>query len=189
MCSSDLAVDVNALPGYSGATPAVWGGDKFIGGFGITKDFEIVDYWLLRKRSRQLFTENLYARGLIRRLITNEINKGLNLEATPDADILGLDREQLAAWAENTERRYAIWGKNPELCDHRGARTLGALQRMARTMALISGDVLVVLRQGPTGIPTIDLVDAEHVSNPNTDAAIRGIRRSEERRVGKECRL
>lgn len=169
-------IDATALPGYSGAEPAVWGGDKFIGGFGITKDFEIVDYWLLRKRSKQLFTENLYARGLIRRLITNEINKGLSLEATPDADILGARREDLAAWAENTERRFAIWGKNPDMCDHRGARSFGAIQRLARTMALISGDVLVVLRQGPTGLPTVDLVDAEHVSDPTTDAALRAIR-------------
>ena len=90
-------LDVNALGNFVGGIDS-WGGDKFAGGFGITKDYEIVDYWLLRKRSKQLFTENLYARGLVRRLITNEINKGLALEATPDAEILGLDRDDLAAW-------------------------------------------------------------------------------------------
>ena len=163
-------LDVNALDNFAGGAGA-WGGDKFYNGFGVTKDYEIVDYWLLRKRSKQLFTENLYARGLIRRLITNEINKGLSLEATPDADILGLDRDDLAAWSENTERRFTIYGKNPEICDHRNTRTMGALQRQARMM-----DVLVLLRQGVAGLPTIDLIDAEHVSDPMSDTLIRAVR-------------
>lgn len=170
-------IDVNALSTFvGGSTSSSWDGEKFLGGFGITRDYEVVDHWLLRKRSKQLFTENLYARGLIRRIITNEINKGLALEATPDAEILGLDREDLAAWSENTERRFAIWGKNPELCDHRGARTFGALQRQARMMAMISGDVLILLRQGPTGLPTIDLIDADHVMDPLSDTLIRAVR-------------
>jgi len=170
-------IDVNALSTFvGGSTSSSWDGEKFLGGFGITRDYEVVDHWLLRKRSKQLFTENLYARGLIRRIITNEINKGLALEATPDAEILGLDREDLAAWSENTERRFNIWGKNPDLCDHRGARTFGALQRQARMMAMISGDVLVLLRQGPTGLPTIDLIDADHVMDPLSDTLIRAVR-------------
>jgi len=168
-------LDVNALDTFVGGTGS-WSGDKFYNGFGVTKDYDIVDYWLLRKRSKQLFTENLYARGLIRRLITNEINKGLALESTPDADILGLDRDDLAAWSENTERRFTIYGKNPEICDHRNARTFGALQRQARMMALVSGDVLILIRQGVAGLPTIDLIDAEHVSDPHSDTLIRAVR-------------
>lgn len=167
-------LDVNAFdPFVGGASQHTWDGDKFLGGFGITKDYEIVNHWLIRKRSKQLFTENLYARGLIRRLITNIINKGLALEATPDADILGLDRESLAAWSENTERRYNIWGKNPKLCDYRGLRTIGALQRMAEQMAMISGDVLVILRQGSSNLPNVDLVDADCVTTPMSDIQIR----------------
>lgn len=166
-------LSLDAMNDFVGGAGQGWNGDKFIGGFGLTKDFEIVDHWLLRKRSKQLFTENLYARGLIRRLITNEINKGLSLEATPDADILGLDADDLSAWSENTERRFAIWGKNPEICDHKQARTFGAIQRQAKMMAYISGDVLVVLRQGLSKLPTIELIDAEHVSQPNSDTLIR----------------
>jgi len=167
-------IDINALNNYNTAT--TWDGDKFIGGFGITKDYEIVDYDLLRTRSRQLFTENLYARGLIRRLITNIINKGLSLEATPDADILGIDREQLSAWSENTERRFNIWGKFPEICDHRQLRTYGAIQRQKELMAMVSGDVLCVLRQGSIELPTVDLIDAAHVSTPFSDSLMRAVK-------------
>lgn len=167
------SIEMNDLGAFVGGVSSVWGGDKFLGGFGVTQDYDIVDYWLLRTRSKQLFTENLYARGIIRRLITNEINKGLSLEATPDGNILDLTLEDLDKWAENTERRFSIWGKMPELCDYRGARTFGAIQRQARMMALVSGDVLVVLRQGLTGLPNIDLIDASSVCNPDSDKMYR----------------
>ncbi len=168
-------IPVDAMANYVGGVTSgqPWTGDKFYNSFGITKDYEVVNHWLLRKRSKQLFTENLYARGLIRRMITNEINKGLSLEATPDANILGLDREELSEWSENTERRHTIWGNSKKLCDYRGLRTYAELEKQARMMAIVSGDVLVVLRQGPTGLPLIDLFDAEHVSYPQSDTLIR----------------
>jgi lambda family phage portal protein len=163
--------DTNAYSeGYSNTH---WDGDKYYGGFGITKDYDIVDYWKLRKRSKQLFTENLYARGLIRRLLTNEINKGLALEATPDASILKMDEDTLAEWSEMTERLFNVWGKNPELCDHKKLRTFGADQKQARMMALISGDVLVIVRQGEHKLPTLELVDADLVEDPASDARYR----------------
>lgn len=149
--------------GYSSIS---WDGDKYYSGFGITKDYTIVDYWRLRRRSKQLFTENLYARGLIRRLLTNEINKGLALEATPDGEILNVDPIVLSDWSEMIERRFSIWAKLPELCDHKKLRTFGAIQRQARMMALVSGDVLVILRQGVAKLPTIELIDADRIENP-----------------------
>lgn len=170
----DQLQDTNYSEGHTGGYfNTSWDGDKFYSGFGITKDYSIVDYWKLRKRSKQLFTENLYARGLIRRLLTNEINKGLALEATPDASILGIDEDNLSDWSEMTERRFNVWGKNPELCDHKGLRTFGAIQRQARMMALISGDVLVILRQGSSKLPTVELIDAAHVENPVSDTMFR----------------
>jgi len=169
-------MDVNALNDFVGGGGSSWNGDKFAGGFGFTKDYEIVDYYTLRLRSKQLFTENLYARGLVRRLLTNEINKGLALEATPDTEILGMSKEDLAKWSENTERRFSIWGSLREVCDYKKLNTFGAIQRQARMMALVSGDVLVVLRQNSVGLPTVDLIDAGHVTDPETDKEIRAVR-------------
>jgi len=162
-------INVEDLSNFSGG----WNGEKFLGGFGVTKDYEIVDYWTLRKRSKQLFTENIYARGLIRRLITNEINKGISLEATPDNKILGISDEEADEFAETIERRFTIWGKNQTLCDHARTDTFGSLQRQARLMAIVSGDVLVILRVNKNGTPNIQLVDAENVRTPNSDKMIR----------------
>ena len=170
-------ITLEQMASYTGGISETWTGEKFLGGFGYTKDYNIVDFWTIRQRSKQLFTENLYAKGIIRRLITNEINKGLSLEATPDASILGMDADKIDEWSEKTERRFAIWGKNQNLCDYRGSQTFGALQRQARMMALISGDVLVILRQGPAKLPLVDLVDADSISNPSSSEQIKAVRR------------
>lgn len=141
-------------------------GDKFVGGFGATQLFAL-DYWTLRKRSAQLFTENLYARGLLRRLITNEVNTGLTPEVCPDEELIGVPEESLNDWTETVENRFAIWAKNPKLCDWFQRSTFGALQRQARLEALINGDVLFVLRQAPgTGLPAIQLVSGDLVQSP-----------------------
>jgi hypothetical protein len=83
-------------------------GSKFEGGFGATQ-LIVPDYWTLRARSRQLFKTNLYARGLIRRLVTNEIAIGLHLEATPVESLLGVPEDSLAEWSEDIETRFALW--------------------------------------------------------------------------------
>ena len=141
-------------------------GSKFPGGFGPTH-FLWTDYWTLRARSAQLFKENLYARGLIRRLVVNEINTGLHLEATPEESVLGRDQDSLAAWSELTENRFAVWGKTARLCDHKERLSFGGLQATARMEALVSGDVLVVMQQDQrTRLPRLRLINGAAVMNP-----------------------
>ena len=151
---------------FSNFENSIFDGGKFFGGFGATQ-IQDVDYWTLRARSSQLFNENLYARGIIRRLVTNEINTGLCPEACPDESIIGVPEDSLNDWTETVENRFAIWGKNPELCDWRKASTFGAIQRAARMEALISGDVLVVIRQSQqTKLPMVQLVSGSKVRTP-----------------------
>lgn len=164
-------IDVDTLPGASLAPvrSQFFDGDKFPGGFGATSLLSM-DYWTLRQRSNQLFNENLYARGLIRRLITNEINKGLNLEATPNGDILGgvmKNDDTRTDWSEDVESRFQIWSKNPPLCDYFQADTFGSIQRTIRREALVTGDVLIVLRQSQRlRLPKVQLISGEKVQDP-----------------------
>jgi lambda family phage portal protein len=141
-------------------------GEKFPGGFGWT-ELLTADYWTLRARSTQVFKTNLYARGIIRRLVTNIVAGGLHLEAVPDESILGLDADALADWAETVENRFQLWERSPSLCDYRGLQSFGQLQAAAKQAALISGDVLVVLQQeATTGLPRVRLVDGSKVQSP-----------------------
>ena len=144
----------------------IFDGSKFVGGFGATQ-LQLIDYWTLRHRSAQLFNENMYARGLIRRLITNEINTGLCLESMPEEMILGMPEDSLNDWSENVENRFQIWAKNPMLCDYYGLNSFGAIQAMARMESYISGDCLVVVRiNNKTGLPQIQLIGGNNVRSP-----------------------
>lgn len=162
----DLSVDrfANAVASAMGVRS--WGGDKFQGGFGdtwILRD----DYWTLRARSAQLFETNLYARGLIRRLITNEINTGLHLEAAPIEEVLGYPEEGLVDFSEKVETRFELWGKNKDLVDATGQETFGGLQALALREAYIEGDVLVVLHHDPlTGLPKVRIIKGGSVRTP-----------------------
>jgi len=144
------AVPVIAASSLPAAVPVVryptWDGEKFAGGYGPV-DVLVPDYWTLRARSAELYKKNLYARGLIRRLITNELNTGLHLEATPNERLLGKAEDSLVDWSETVEDRFATWGKDQFACDYAEARTFGQLQIAARREALVAGDVLVVLQQ------------------------------------------
>lgn len=145
---------------------SIYDGSKFAGGFGPTQLFQM-DYWTLRARSSQLFHENLYARGLIRRLVTNEINTGLTPEAYPDASIVGETEDALDVWTEDVETRFGLWAKSPRVCDWKREQTFGALQRVARAESLIAGDVLVVLRQSrSTKVPQVQLIRGDVVRTP-----------------------
>jgi lambda family phage portal protein len=173
--SSPAMLSVEDLPDYSAyagqgyVAPAQysnWDGEKFYGGFGATQ-IQWKDYWTLRQRSAQLFNENLYARGLIRRLVTNEINTGLMPESCPDEEIIGVPEDSLQDWTETVENRFGIWVKSPNACDWQKINTFGAIQRIARMEALITGDVLVVLRiNQQTKIPMVQIVDGAHIQNP-----------------------
>lgn len=146
-------------------------GGKFSGGFGATQ-VQVTDYWTLRARSAQLFNDNLYAKGLIRRLITNEINTGLVPDACPEETIIGVPEDSLQQWAEIAETRFGLWGKSPLLCDYKGKDTFGAIQRAARMEALISGDVLVVLKiSRRTNLPQVQLISGNKIRTPFTDGA------------------
>jgi lambda family phage portal protein len=170
---ADMFRDAPAVPVFPLASlanaPVRYGyhdGEKFPGGFGPTQ-LLIDDYWTLRARSSQLFELNLYARGLIRRLITNEINTGLHLEATPEEKVLGREEDALADWTELVENRFAIWERRPALCDRSERMTFGQMQAAARAEALIAGDVLVVLTQSPiTKLPRVLLVRGDRVRTP-----------------------
>jgi len=147
---------------------SLFSGEKFPGGYGgASPYYEFIDYWELRAKSVELFTKNLYAAGLINRLVTNIINTGLSLEATPVSSLLPIDDDEANDWSENTENLYRIWGNNKDLVDWKRQNTEGELQAVAKRTAYLSGDCLIVIRQSPvTGLPITELIDGRHVQDP-----------------------
>jgi lambda family phage portal protein len=167
---SRQAIPVANIGGDHFLSPIVsdlFNGDKYPGSFGITKDYYWVDYWTLRARSAQLFRDNPYCRGAVSRLLKNEINNGLKLEAIPIAELIGMEEDAAQEWGDQREVEFRIWGNAPDLCDHRKQRTLGALANKCREISMISGDCLVVHRVNKaTGLPSVELVDGAHIQTP-----------------------
>ena len=170
-------LDINSLENwdpiaYAGqVAPAPWqsslyDGAKFFGGFGETQLYEM-DYWTLRARSTQLFTENMYARGIIRRLLTNEVNKGLNPESRPEELVLGYGEGELEDITDLIESRFMLWGSSAQVCDFKGRLTFGQLQALGRLESLVAGDALVVNRfDAVTGLPKVQVVSGECIQSP-----------------------
>ena len=145
----------------------IFDGSPYPGAYGATRNYKYVDYWTLRARSAELFKSNPYCKGLIRRLMRNEINTGLNLEASPMAEILGITEEEAQKWGDDREVDFKLYGDNPQVVDHRKQMTLGDLGNEVRKTSLIAGDMLVVWRiNKKTNLPAIELIDGQHVQTP-----------------------
>jgi lambda family phage portal protein len=170
-------VDVDQLPDFfyanhqgsrqASARYNYFDGEKFAGGFGDTRVYQ-PDYWTLRQRSGQLFRDNLYGRGIIRRLVTNEINTGLTLNSTPAPELIpGLNDEAASTWSEDVEARWKMFSKDPRVCDFQNLHNEGRLQEFIRQEALVDGDILCVQRFNPkTGQSGTQLVRGENVRTP-----------------------
>lgn len=148
-------------------SPSVFTGEKYPGGMSLASQFMELDYWTLRQRSNELYHKNAYARGIIRRVVTNIITTGLHLESTPDESIIGAPEDSLMDWAEDVETRFFIYGNTPEVCDYKRTRNLGEIQRVIKTESFVGGDCLVVLRQHPRfKLPMVQVIPGDRIQTP-----------------------
>ena len=104
---------VKALADYFGRD--FWDGSKFFGSLGPVSEWTFVDYWRLRKRSMQLFRTNIYAKGVIRRLVWNEIHTGIIATPTPVGAVLfpgknEIEREEEAVeWGDKIATQFDLY--------------------------------------------------------------------------------
>lgn len=165
----DPALEIEAADGPTYISPPTrYDGQKFSGGLeDMIDEIRGLDYWTLRSRSAALFGYNSYAKGIIRRLLTNVINTGLSVESIPEEAILGMPEDSLADWSETVEVRFNLWAESPAICDVKQYRSFGDIQRAIYREALIEGDCLVIIRQDPrTKLPQLQVVNGSRVQTP-----------------------
>lgn len=142
-------------------------GEKYPGGLPGVDELLTLDYWALRQRSASLFHKNAYARGIVRRIVTNVIATGLHLEAKPLEELIGIEAGGLEDWAETVEQRYYLYNNTPKIVDYKKQRNGWAIQRQALLEAIVGGDALIVLRQSVKyKLPVVQIIQGDRVRTP-----------------------
>lgn len=144
-------------------------GEKFAGGWGLNRDYEVVNLPLMRAHSLELWRSNPTANAILGRLETKVINDGLRVEALPEARYVGLDENDpfLEEWADDLESFVHLYAIDAQLVDERRRLNMYQLQRQGYSTAKLSGDCLVIRRIDPeTMLPRIQLVDGKHIDTP-----------------------
>lgn len=164
---------LNSLSDY--LTGDRWDGSKFFGSLSPVSEWTFVDYWTLRKRSLALFKKNMYAKGVIRRLLNNEIHTGIIASPTPMGSVIwkGMDdesRENLVAeWGEQLETEFSLYAETPTVFDWGKKLTFSSFQETVRFESLISGDGIIISRiDNKTGLPRWQWVNGDHIVSPES---------------------
>ena len=170
---------VKALTDYFGRD--FWDGSKFFGSLGPVSEWTFVDYWRLRKRSMQLFRTNIYAKGVIRRLVWNEIHTGIIATPTPVGAVLfsgknEIEREEEAVeWGDKIATQFDLYSNTPAVFDWSKKENFGAFQERVRMESLISGDGIIISRiDKNTNLPRWQWVNGDHVRTPDTYNLLEG---------------
>ena len=110
---------------------------------------EDIDYnnATLRQRARMLAMSSPLAGSAVKTNRTNVVGIGLRLKSQIDRDVLGMSPEAAEAWQKKTEREFALWAENKRACDATGVNDFYALQQLALSSWLLSGDVFAVYKQ------------------------------------------
>ncbi|MEE9117964.1 MAG: phage portal protein [Calditrichia bacterium] len=72
----------------------------------------VLNHWALRQSARKAVHESPTAKAIVNRFADTVADKGLILEPTPTADILGISIEEVSLWSRNVASKFELWAKS-----------------------------------------------------------------------------
>ncbi len=125
--------------GYSvggGSTGEHWPGALDYANSGWTRN---IDNYLVRRRARAAYMDSPMFKSIISRMSDTVIDRGLMLEAVPDAQMIGLSDEDVMKWKSDVERRFHRWAMDKK-SSRNGLTNFYQLQRMSFTGQFRDGE-------------------------------------------------
>lgn len=134
------------------------------------EDIDMNSY-TLRQRGRMLYMGAPVATSAVKTNRTNTIGLGLKLNPRIDYNLLNIPREVAKEWEKKTKAEFRLWANNKGSCDATGINDFYAMQQLAFTSWLVSGDVFALIkRTEPTRYRPyslrIQLIEADRCSTP-----------------------
>lgn len=99
----------------------------------------------LRQRGRLMYMGSPIATSAIKTNRTNTIGTGLRVNPRPDAEALGLSKEEASNWIKNVKREFGIWANTKDACDATGMNNFYEIQQMLFMSWLTSGDAFALI--------------------------------------------
>ncbi len=152
------------FPSSSGSSKVIYAGsfdgEKNLGEAGPIK-YLLMDYYALSVRSWEAYITSAECQTVINKFCTWVIGKGLKLQCEPVKAIVGkIDKN----FSDMVEARFSVY-KASKMGDYSGLSTLNQVERDAYKNAIVSGDLLVILRYVDKCVK-VQLIDGAHVQSP-----------------------
>lgn len=97
-----------------------------------------------RAACRDLFMNSGLAAGALRRVRTNVVGSGLQLQSRIDREYLGMSDEEADRWEQDTEREFKLWAESKD-CDVTRSMDFYEMQGLSLLSTLMNGDCFAAL--------------------------------------------
>ncbi len=159
-----------ALSGYIGARWDRRATKEWYVPSGTADDTLLPDSQTLRDRSRDLIRNSPLATGAVNTVVQNVVGGGLQLQARPEWESLGMSEDQADEWKASVEREFRLWAESTE-CDITRTQNFYGLQDLVFRAVLEAGDCAVLTPMIParTSLYSLRLqvIESERLANPD----------------------
>ena len=133
---------------FHGGSGSIFGGRsngaKWPGGLSSHVNSLQINHFTTRMNAREIMNDVPQARAIVERFSDSVVDIGIQVEPTPDADILGINPEIAETWGEDVRKRFDIWAKSKK--SHRARQvTFYQAQRMYELFQQRDNDIFVRL--------------------------------------------